>query len=246
MIDLHYWPTPNGKKVTILLEEVQPELPYRIVPCSIGQGDQFKDDFLAICPNGRMPAIVDHDPLIGGEPLALFESGAIMLYLAEKAGRFYPGALRERHEVNQWVIWQMANQGPKTGERGHFNRLGDSEGDQSYALRRFTDEVNRIYGVMNNRLYDRPYLAGDDYTIADMVSYPWTVGWEAQGQNLDEFPYFKRWFEEVGARPAVKRGMEVGSELSADYSKLSKGEVEKLRGMLYNQRARPAPEGGLL
>ena len=246
MIDLHYWPTPNGKKVTILLEEVQPELPYRIVPCSIGQGDQFKDEFLAICPNGRMPAIVDHDPLIGGEPLALFESGAIMLYLAEKAGRFYPGGLRERHEVNQWVFWQMANQGPKTGERGHFSRLGDSQGDQSYALRRFDDEVHRIYGVLNNRLYDRPYLAGDDYTIADMISYPWAAGWETQGQDIDEFPYFKRWLEELSARPAVQRGMEVGSEFSVDYSKLSEEEVEHLRKMLYNQRARPAPAGGLL
>lgn len=244
MIDLHYWPTPNGKKVTILLEEA--ELPYRIVPCKIGAGDQFKQEFLTISPNNRMPAMVDHEPADGGPPLTLFESGAIMLYLADKAGRFYPQELRARHEVNQWLIWQMANQGPKSGECGHFRRLGDNEGDQSYAVRRFTDEVNRLYGVMNNRLYDRRYLAGDEYTIADMISYPWTVNWEAQGQQLGEFPYFKRWFEELSARPALKRGMEAGAELSVDYSKYTPEEIEKIRAMLYNQRARPAPEGGLL
>jgi GST-like protein len=244
MIDLHYWPTPNGKKVTILLEECG--LPYRIVRCSIGQGDQFKDEFLKISPNTRMPAIVDDEPEGGGAAIAIFESGAIMMYIAEKAGHFYPQDLRSRYEVDQWVMWQMANQGPKTGESGHFRRLGDSQGDQSYALRRFTDEVNRLYGVMNNRLYDRRYLAGDEYTIADMISYPWTVGWEAQGQDLEEFPYFKRWFEELGARPAVQRGMAVGSELAVDYSKLSKPDIERLTKMLYNQRARPAPEGGLL
>jgi GST-like protein len=244
MIDLHFWPTPNGKKVTILLEEC--ELPYRIVACRIGQGDQFTEEFLRISPNNRMPAIVDHAPADGGAPIALFESGAIMIYLAEKAGRFYPQDLRARHEVNQWVMWQMANQGPKTGECGHFRRLRDSQGDQSYAVRRFTDEVNRLYGVMNNRLFDRRYLAGDEYTIADMICYPWTVTWEKQGQDINDFRYFKRWFEEVGARPAVRRGMEVGSDLAADGIKPSAEEVERLRKLLYNQRARPAPDGGLL
>ncbi len=244
MIDLHYWPTPNGKKVTILLEESG--LEYRIVSCRIGQGDQFKDQFLQISPNNRMPAMVDHHPADGGEPIALFESGAIMIYLAEKAGEFYPQDLRARHDVNQWLIWQMANQGPKTGECGHFKRLGDSQGDQTYAVTRFTDEVNRLYGVMNNRLYDQRYLAADEYTIADMISYPWTVNWEGQGQDLADFPYFKRWFEELGARPAVQRGMQAGSDLSVDYGKLSPEEIEALRKMLYNQRARPAPPGGLL
>jgi len=244
MIDVHFWPTPNGKKVTILLEECG--LPYRIVPCRIGQGDQFSDAFLKISPNNRMPAIVDHDPADGGAPIAVFESGAIMMYLAEKAGRFYPQELRARYEVNQWVMWQMANQGPKTGEYGHFRRFGDAQGEQSYALRRFGDEVNRLYGVLNNRLYDRRYIAGDEYTIADMICYPWTVGWESQGQDLTEFPYFKRWFEEVGARPALRRGMEVGSDLTVDMSKLSGEEIERLRQLLYNQRARPAPDGGLL
>jgi GST-like protein len=244
MIDLHYWPTPNGKKVTILLEECG--MPYRIVPCSIGAGDQFKDDFLAISPNNRMPAMVDHEPADGGDPISIFESGAIMMYVAEKAGRFYPQDLRGRHEVNQWLIWQMANQGPKTGECGHFRRLGDSQGDQSYAVRRFSDEVHRLYGVLNNRLYDRPHLAGDAYTIADMVSYPWTVGWEKQGIDIDEFPYFKRWFKALGARPGVQRGMQVGHDMTVDAASFTKEQIEALRSMLYNQRARPAPEGGLL
>jgi GST-like protein len=244
MIDLHYWPTPNGKKVTILLEEC--ELPYRVVRCSIGQGDQFTPEFLAISPNNRMPALVDHEPADGGAPIALFESGAIMLYLAEKADRFYPQSLRERHEVNQWVIWQMANQGPKFGEFGHFRRLKDGEGDQSYALRRFGDETHRLYGVMNNRLYDRRYLAGDEYTIADMISYPWCAGWESQGIDLEEFPYFARWFRELSERPGVKRGMEVGSDMSVDVSQLGEEDIKRLRALLYNQRARPAPPGGLL
>jgi GST-like protein len=221
-------------------------MPYRIVPCSIGQGDQFKDEFLRISPNNRMPAMVDTQPADGGDPIALFESGAIMMYIAEKAGQFYPQELRPRHEVNQWVIWQMANQGPKSGEAGHFRRLGERQGDQSYAVRRFADEVNRLYGVMNNRLYDRRYLAGDEYTIADMISYPWTARWEEQGEDIEEFPYFKRWFEELSARPGVKRGMEAGSDMSVDTSSLSEEEIKRLGSMLYNQRARPAPEGGLL
>ena len=244
MIDVHYWPTPNGKKVTILLEECG--LPYRIVPCSIGQGDQFKDEFLAISPNNRMPALVDDDPADGGPPISIFESGAMMIYIAEKAGQFYPQDLRGRHETNQWLIWQMANQGPKTGECGHFRRLSDSQGDQSYAVRRFTDEVNRMYGVLDNRLYDRRYLAGDAYSIADMISYPWTVGWEGQGQEIEEFPYFKRWFEELSARPGVERGMAAGSDLTVDYAALSKEDIKRLRSLLYNQRARPAPSGGML
>jgi len=240
MIDVHYWPTPNGKKVTILLEECA--LPYRIVPCNIGKGDQFEDAFLRISPNNRMPAIVDHEPAGGGEPIAVFESGAIMIYIAEKAGQFWPQDTRGKTEVTQWVIWQMANQGPKSGECGHFRRLGDTRGDQTYAVTRFTDEVNRMYGVLNNRLYDRRYLAGDAYTIADMISYPWTVNWQAQGQDIEDFKYFERWFEEIGARPAVQRGMAVTAGPPIDVASLSAEEREKLVKMLYNQRARPAPE----
>ncbi len=240
MIDLHYWPTPNGKKVTILLEECG--LPYNMIPCHIGQGDQFKDEFLKICPNNRMPALVDHEPLGGGEPISIFESGAMMMYIAEKAGQFYPQDVRMRYDVNQWVMWQMVNQGPKSGECGHFRRLGDDQGDQSYAVRRFTDEVNRLFGVLNNRLYKSAYLAGDEYTIADMISYPWTVNWESQGQDINEFKYFKRWFDELAERDGVKKGMAVGSDLSMDVSKLSQEEKDSLRKMLYNQRARPVPE----
>src|SRR5665213_2411567 len=239
MIDLHYWPTPNGKKVTIALEECG--LPYRIVPCNIGKGDQFEASFLAISPNNRMPAMVDHEPAGDGAPITIFESGAIMMYLAEKAGKFWPRDVRGRYEVTQWVIWQMANQGPKSGECGHFRRLGDTRGDQSYAVRRFTDEVNRLYGVLNNRLYDRPYLAGDDYTIADMIAYPWTVNWEGQGQDIEEFKYFKRWFEEMSERPAVQRGMAVTAGPAQDPASLTPEERARLVKMLYNQRARPAP-----
>ena len=244
MFDLHYWPTPNGKKVTILMEELGVE--YRIVPCHIGRGDQFKPEFLALNPNHRMPALVDHAPADGGAPLSVFESGAIMLYVAEKAGRFLPQDVRGKTEVTQWVIWQMANQGPKLGECGHFRRLGDTKGDQSYAVRRFTDEANRLYGVLNNRLYDRRYLAGDSYTIADMISYPWSANWQAQGQDIEEFPYFKRWFTEMGARPAVQRGMAVGADLAEDPATLPDEERERRNRMMYNQRARPAPAGGLL
>ncbi len=242
MLDLHYWPTPNGKKVTIQLEECG--LEYNVIECNIGRGDQFTDDFLKICPNNRMPALVDHDPEGSGDPVSVFESGAIMLYVAEKTGKFMPSDPRGKYGVIQWVMWQMANQGPKTGEFGHFNRLGDSQGDQSYAKRRFGDEVNRFYGVLNNQLYNNRYLCGDEYTIADMICYPWTVNWEGQGQDLNEFKYFKRWFEELSERPAVQRGMAVGSDMRNDFSQLSDAERDALRKLLYNQRARPAPETG--
>jgi len=245
MIDVHYWPTPNGKKVTILLEELG--VPYRIVPVNIGRGDQFEGDFLRISPNNRMPAIVDQAPKDGGPPIGIFESGAIMMYLAEKEGRFWPQDVRGKYEVAQWVMWQMANQGPKFGERGHFSRVPESAGDLTYAKRRFNDEAHRLYGVMNNRLYDRRYLAGEEYTIADMISYPWTVSWQMQGIDLDEFRYFKRWFEELSARPGVQRGMAVTTGVAPeDPAKLPPEEQERRRRLLYNQRARPAPEGGLV
>ncbi|MGH7113208.1 MAG: glutathione binding-like protein [Stellaceae bacterium] len=165
----------------------------------------------------------------------------MMMYLAEKEGRFFPQDLRGKYEVTQWVIWQMANQGPKLGECGHFRRAGPDAGDLSYAIRRFTDEANRLYGVMNNRLHDRRYLAGDEYTIADMISYPWTVSWEAQGQDLSEFKHFKRWFDEIGNRPAVKRGMDTGNNLRVDPATLTAAEREQMRKIMYNQRAIPAP-----
>ena len=239
MIDLHYWPTLNGKKVTILLEELG--LPYQIVPVNIGKGDQFTDGFLQIGPNNRMPAMVDNEPADGGPPISVFESGAIMLYLAEKAGRFLPTDIRGKYEVTQWVIWQMANQGPKFGERGHFSRVPAGQGDQSYAQRRFNDEVHRLYGVLNNRLYDRRYIAGDDYSIADMISYPWTASWELQGIDMGEFKYFKRWWDEMSARPGVQRGMAVVAGPPEDPATVSPEEQERRRKLLYNQRARPAP-----
>jgi GST-like protein len=240
VIEVHYWPTPNGKKVTILLEELGTL--YTIVPIHIGRGDQFSDPFLAISPNNRMPAIVDTAPKGGGAPVSVFESGAILFYLAEKEGRFWPqDDVRAKYEVVQWVVWQMANQGPKFGERGHFSRLPESEGDQTYARRRFDDEVHRLYGVMNNRLYDRRYLAGDDYTIADIVSYPWTVGWQQQGIDLDEFRYVKRWFEELSARPAVQRGLAATVGEPEDPASIPPEEQERRRKILFNQRARPAP-----
>jgi GST-like protein len=240
MYDLHYWPTPNGKKVTILLEELG--VPYRIVPVHIGRGDQFTDDFLKISPNNRMPALVDTTPTGGGKPISIFESGAIMMYLAEKEGRFWPQDTRGKYEVTQWVMWQMANQGPKTGERGHFSRVPPEMGDQSYAQRRFADETHRLYGVLNNRLYDRKHLAGREYTIADMISYPWTASWKLQGIDLDEFKHFKRWFEELSKRPAVQKGMEVTAGLPVeDPASLSPEEQARRRALLYNQRARPAP-----
>lgn len=239
MLDLHYWPTPNGKKVTILLEEAG--VPYKIVPVNIGRGDQFTDEFLALNPNHRMPALVDHEPAGGGKPVSVFESGAIMMYIAEKIGRFWPQTVREKYAVTQWVIWQMANQGPKLGENGHFRRLGDKQGDQSYAVRRFTDEANRLYGVLNMQLWKNRYVAGAEYTIADMITYPWTVNWQNQGQDIAEFPHFKRWFDEIGARPAVQRGLAVGADLSGDPSKLPPEEQERRAKLLYNQRARPVP-----
>ena len=244
MLDLYFWPTPNGKKVTIQMEECG--LEYNLIPCNIGRGDQFEEEFLRICPNNRMPALVDHDPLDGGDAISVFESGAIMLYLAEKTGQFLPQTLKERYNVIQWVVWQMANQGPKTGECGHFRRA-QGKGDLSYGITRFTDEVNRLYGILNNQLYNQRYICGEEYTIADMICYPWTVGWAIQGQDIDEFRYFKRWFEEMGERPAVRLGMEAGNEMPEKVPDMGEKEKKQRVKMLYNQRARPAPEtGGLL
>lgn len=208
MIDLHYWPTPNGWKVSIMLEETG--LPYRLVPVNIGRGEQFKPEFLAISPNNRMPAIVDHDPPGGGAPVSVFESGAILVYLAEKTGQFQPTDLRGRYEVLQWVMWQMGGLGPMAGQAHHFRQYAPEQ--LPYAIDRYTKEVNRLYGVINKRLADREYLAGA-YSIADMAAWPWVVPWANQGQKIDEFPHLHRWFEAVKARPAVERGIAVGKEL---------------------------------
>jgi len=241
MIDLYYWPTPNGQKVSIFLEESA--LPYRVVPLNLGRGDQFTKEFLAINPNHRMPAIVDTAPAGGDEPISVFESGAILMYLAEKTGQLWPQTPREKYQVVQWVLWQMANQGPKLGECAHFIRAAQTaaNGDQSYGLTRFDNEANRLYGVMNNRLYDRRYLAGDDYSISDIACYPWAVNWTYFKQDIEEFKHVKRWLEELSARPAVQRGMSLGKELAADNDNVSPEEAARRAKVLYNQRAMPAP-----
>jgi GST-like protein len=242
MFELYYWPTPNGKKVTILLEELG--VPYTLKPTHIARGDQFHPEFLKISPNNRMPALVDTDPKGGGGPIAIFESGAIMMYLAETAGRFWPQETHKKYDVAQWVMWQMSNQGPKFGEQGHFMRAAQTtgNGDLSYAMRRFGDEVHRLYGVMNLGLFQKRYLAAGDYTIADMICYPWAAGWKMRGVDLDEFPNVKRWLGEIGERPAVRNGMAAGAELQEDPETLSEEEKARRRKILTNQRATAIPE----
>ena len=211
MIELYYWTTPNGHKITIFLEETG--LPYTIVPVKIGAGEQFKPEFLAISPNNRIPAIIDRDPKGGGAPISVFESGAILLYLAEKTGRFIGGDLRGRAEVLQWLFWQMGGLGPMAGQNHHFSQYAPEK--IPYAIERYVKETNRLYGVLNKRLADRPFVAGD-YSIADMAAYPWIVPHERQGQNLDDFPHLKRWFEEIGARPATVRAYERAKEINTE------------------------------
>jgi GST-like protein len=227
MIDLHYWTTPNGHKVTIFLEETG--LPYRIIPVNISAGEQFQPEFLAIAPNNRIPAIVDTEPADGGPPLSLFESGAILQYLAEKTGRFLPDNLRGRAEVMQWLFWQMGGLGPMAGQNHHFVQYAPER--IPYAMTRYVNETNRLYGVLNTRLADREFIAGD-YSIADMASYPWIVPYERQQQNLDDFPHLKRWFLAIGARSAVQRAYELARSINR-VPVVS----EESRDLLFNQRA---------
>ena len=198
MIDLHYWPTPNGHKITIFLEEAG--LPYKIHQVDIGKGDQFKPEFLKIAPNNRMPAIVDYAPKDAGAPISVFESGAILQYLAEKTGRFLSTDIRAKTETMQWLFWQMGGLGPMAGQNGHFNVYAPEK--IPYAMERYTRETARLYGVLDHRLADREFMAGD-YSIADMASYPWIVPYENHKQKLEDFPHVKRWFETIAARPAV-------------------------------------------
>jgi GSH-dependent disulfide-bond oxidoreductase len=209
VIHLHYWTTPNGHKITIFLEEAQ--IPYRIVPVNISAGDQFKPDFLRISPNNRIPAIVDDDPTEPGRAVSVFESGAILLYLAEKSGRFIPKDLRGRAEVLQWLFWQMGGLGPMAGQNHHFSQYAPEK--IPYAIERYVKETNRLYGVLNKRLADREFVAGD-YSIADMASYPWIVPHARQGQDLADFPNLKRWFEKIRARPAVERAYALAGEIN--------------------------------
>src|SRR5262245_655176 len=206
MIELHYWPTPNGHKITMLLEEL--DLPYEIKPVDISAGDQFKPEFLRISPNNRMPAIVDHAPADGGAPISVFESGAILLYLAEKTGRFLPADRRHRTIVMEWLFWQVGGLGPMAGQNHHFSQYAPEK--ISYAIDRYVRETNRLYGVLDHRLAGRAFVAGGDYSIADIAAYPWIVPHKRQAQNLDDFPNVKRWFETIRARPATIRAYEKG------------------------------------
>jgi GST-like protein len=228
MIDLYYWPTPNGHKITMALEELG--LEYRIKPVNIGAGDQFKPEFLKISPNNRMPAIVDNAPAEGGPPISIFESGAILLYLAEKTGRLIPQDIRGRVDVLQWLAWQVANLGPMAGQNGHFNVYAPEK--VPYAIKRYTNETNRLYGVMNKRLSDRAHLA-KDFSIADIASYPWIVPYASHGQSLDDFPHLKRWFEAIKARPATIQAYEGVAPSYSSSSPMS----EEARRILFNQTA---------
>ncbi len=227
MIDLHYWTTPNGHKITMFLEEAG--LAYRIVQVNISAGDQFQPEFLAIAPNNRIPAIVDHDPQGGGAPISVFESGAILLYLAEKTGQFIPADLRARVHTLQWLFWQMGGLGPMAGQNHHFKQYAPEK--LPYAIDRYVNETNRLYGVLNKRLADRRFVAGD-YSIADMASYPWIVPHERQGQDLDDFPHLKRWFHEIAARPAVIRAFERASEINSQPTVTNES-----RDILFGQKA---------
>jgi GSH-dependent disulfide-bond oxidoreductase len=201
MIELYYWPTPNGHKITMFLEETG--LAYRIVPVDISRGDQFKPQFLAFSPNNRMPAIIDSAPADGGAAIPVFESGAILVYLAEKAARLLPQEVRGRKAVLEWLFWQVGGLGPMAGQNHHFNRYAPDK--IPYAIERYVNETNRLYGVMDRRLATQEYLAGKDYSIADIAAYPWIVPWQMQSQDLAQFPALKRWFDGIAARPATVR-----------------------------------------
>lgn len=229
MIDLHYWPTPNGHKITLFLEEAG--LEYRIHPVNIGKGDQFAPEFLAIAPNNRMPAIVDDAPSDGGAPVSVFESGAILLYLAHKTRRFGGETPRAHVEVLEWLMWQMGGLGPMLGQNHHFNRYAPEP--IPYAIDRYGRETARLYGVLDRRLEGRDYIAGD-YSVADMACYPWIVPHEIQGQRLEDFPNLKRWFDAIAARPATIRAYEKGKVVSDGSAAMT----DEARQMLFGQPAK--------
>jgi GST-like protein len=229
MIELHYWTTPNGHKIAIFLEESG--LPYKIVPVNIGKGEQFKREFLTVSPNNRIPAIVDHAPADGGAPLSVFESGAILLYLADKTQKFVAKDLRGRTDTIQWLFWQMGGLGPMAGQNNHFSNYAVDK--IPYAIDRYRNEVNRLYGVLDRRLADRPFVAGD-YSIADMAIYPWIVPYERQGQKLEDVPNVKRWFEAVKARPAVERAYAKAKEINPSAGGIRSAEQ---RAILFGQTA---------
>ena len=229
MIDLYYWTTPNGHKITLFLEETG--LEYKLIPINIGKGDQFKPEFLNIAPNNRIPAIVDQAPADGGNPISIFESGAILQYLAEKTGRFLPADLRGRTETVQWLHWQMGGLGPMAGQNHHFNQYAPEK--IAYAIDRYVRETARLYAVLNKRLADREFIAGNEYTIADMASYPWIVSHPKQQQNLDDFPNLKRWFNNIAERPATKRAYARAAEVNSQPTVHD----EEARKLLFGQGA---------
>ena len=228
MIELHYWPTPNGWKITIMLEECG--LPYSLVPVRIGRGDQFKPEFLRISPNNRMPAMIDDASAGVPGPLAIFESGAILMYLAEKSGKFLPADIAGRYGVIQWLMWQMSALGPIGGQNGHFKLYAQEK--IPYSIERFGKEIDRLYGVMDRRLGEVEFLAGD-YSIADMACFPWIMTHKAQGITLDVFPNLKRWYATLRAREALQRGLAVGK----DWKKDSPAMDEEARKVLFGQTA---------
>lgn len=232
MIDLYYWPTPNGWKITIMLEECG--LPYRLIPVNIGKGDQFKPEFLAISPNNRMPAIVDAE--VAGGPLSVFESGAILVYLAEKSGRYMPREARGRFDCLQWLFWQMGGLGPMAGQLGHFMNYAQEK--IPYAIERYKNEYNRLLGVMERRLADRPFLAGE-YSIADMACWPWVRSHERLQQPLDDFPQLKAWFDTIGERPAVQKAITIGLDWWTSGGTLDEEARKRLFGQTA-QNTRPA------
>jgi GSH-dependent disulfide-bond oxidoreductase len=229
MIDLYYWTTPNGHKITMFLEETG--LKYKAIPINIGKGEQFKADFLAVSPNNRIPALVDHAPTGGGKPVAVFESGAMLVYLAEKTGKFLPANGPARYDVMQWLFWQMGGLGPMSGQNNHFKNYAVDQ--LPYAIDRYRNEVNRLYGVLDKRLADRAFVAGD-YSIADMASYPWVVPWERQGQNIDDFPHLKRWLETIRERPATQRAYALAKEINPNPPGIR---TEEERRILFGQTA---------
>lgn len=235
-IELWYWPTPNGWKVSIALEEMG--LPYELKPVNIGAGQQFEPAFQAISPNGRMPAIVDPDGP-DGLPLSIFESGAILQYLGHKSGRFYPRDARGKAEVDQWLFWQVGGLGPMAGQTHHFRQyapaLIQDQRQIAYGVRRYTDETHRLYGVLDRRLKDRDYVAGD-YSIADMAIWPWILP-SHQGQNLEEFPHLAAWLRRVGERAGVQAGRALGDDLRRDLGSAGK-DAEQARKVLFGQRGR--------
>ncbi|PMQ06268.1 Disulfide-bond oxidoreductase YfcG [Dyella sp. AD56] len=231
MIELHYWPTPNGHKITLLLEETG--IPYTIKPVNIGKGEQFQPAFLAISPNNRMPAMVDNSPMGGGEPISVFESGAILQYLAEKTGRFMPTDVRGKYTVLEWLYWQVGGLGPMLGQNHHFNRYAPEK--IPYAIDRYVNETRRLYGVLDKRLHGRAFIVGKDYTIADMAAYPWIVPYENQGMVLEDFPHLKAWFEAIRERPATKRAYAIGDEIKGKFDLTTD---EDARKVLFGQGAK--------